>query len=156
MVGKMGLCFYDFSTRNRRRTPRHCLLSKANSLRELPGLRTNIVCTATWWDAWISQAERLCIEMIEESSRQNPDCRAINYVTAVKSGKDTVILTDQAGGGEVAVKPAIVVNATGAWVDFANKSLGVESHFMCGTKGAHLVIANKELYDASGDRMVYS
>ncbi len=155
LIVKIGLSFYDFITRKHRRTPRHYLLSKAKSLKEIPGLRTNIVCTANYWDAWVSQAERLCIEMIEESCRQNPDCRAINYVTAVKSGKDTVVLTDQATGEEVAVKPGIVVNATGAWVDFANKSLGVESHFMGGTKGSHLVIDNKELYDALGDRMVF-
>ena len=47
------------------------------------------------------------------------------------------------------------MNATGAWVDFANRALGVETHFMGGTKGSHLVIDNRALYDALGDRMVY-
>ena len=47
------------------------------------------------------------------------------------------------------------MNATGAWVDFANRALGVETHFMGGTKGSHLVIDNQALFDALGDRMVY-
>ncbi len=154
-IVKMGLTFYDFITRKRRQTPRHYLLSKEKSLAEIPGLRTNIACTATYWDAWISQAERLCIEMIEEASRANPACRAINYVAAAKTAPDAVLLNDQPTGQQVTVHPKCVVNATGAWVDFANKSLGIDSRFMGGTKGSHLVIDNKSLYDALGDRMVF-
>ena len=154
-IVKFGLSFYDFITRKRRQTPRHYLLSKNKSLKEIPGLRTDIVCAATYWDAWISQAERLCMEMIEEACRQSPNCCAINYVTVAKSGNDKVSLTDQESGEEIVIAPKIVVNATGAWVDMANKTLGVESKFMGGTKGSHLVIDNKELYDAVGDRMVF-
>jgi len=155
LIVKMGLTFYDFITRKRRQTPRHYFLSRSKSLKEIPGLRTSIVCTATYWDAWISQAERLCFEMIEEACLENPRCRAINYVTVARRDKDKVVLTDQAGGEETTLQPAIVVNATGAWVDIANRTLGVESKFMGGTKGSHLVIDNKQLYDALGDRMVY-
>lgn len=155
LIVKLGLSFYDFITRKCRQTPRHYLLSKDKSLKEIPGLRTDIVCTATWWDAWMSQVERLCLEMIAESCLENPDCLAINYITAAKSGKDKVVLTDQATGEEAAIEPGIVVNATGAWVDMANNTLGLKSQFMGGTKGSHLVIDNKELYDALGDRMVY-
>ncbi|MBE0536772.1 MAG: glycerol-3-phosphate dehydrogenase/oxidase [Phycisphaerae bacterium] len=154
-VVKMGLTFYDLITRKRRQTPRHYLLSKGKSLTEIPGLRTNITCTATYWDAWISQAERLCIEMIEEAGRLNPACRAINYVTAARTAPDAVRLTDQATGEQITIRPKCVVNATGAWVDLANKSLGIDSRFMGGTKGSHLVIDNKQLYDALGDRMVF-
>ncbi|HPD48329.1 MAG TPA: glycerol-3-phosphate dehydrogenase/oxidase [Anaerohalosphaeraceae bacterium] len=155
LIIKMGLLFYDLITRKRRQTPRHYLLSKDKSLKDIPGLRTNIVCTATYWDAWISQAERLCIEMIEEACRVNPACRAINYVTAAKTAPAAVALTEQATGEEVTLHPKIVVNATGAWVDLTNRTLGIDSHFMGGTKGSHLVIYNKQLYDALGDRMVY-
>jgi glycerol-3-phosphate dehydrogenase len=171
LIVKMGLTFYDFITRKRCQTPRHYLLSRDKSLKEIPGLRTNIACTATYWDAWISQAERLCIEMIEEACRENAACRAINYITAARVARascpcagapaptpaapDTILLTDQATGEKITVRPKCVVNATGAWVDFANRTLGIASHFMGGTKGSHLVIDNKPLYAALGDRMVY-
>ena len=155
VVVEMGLWFYDFLTRKKRQTPRHFFMSKKRSLTEIPGLRTNITCTANYWDAWVSQAERLCIEMIREGIMDNPDCAAINYVTASKTSADEVKLTDSLTGEETVIRPEIVVNATGAWVDFANKDLGLESQFMGGTKGSHLVIDNKQLYDALGDRMVY-
>ncbi|MBW8016911.1 MAG: glycerol-3-phosphate dehydrogenase/oxidase [Planctomycetes bacterium] len=154
-VVEIGLWFYDFITRKKRQTPRHFFMSKTKSLKEIPGLRSNITCTANYWDAWISQAERLCVEMIREGVMDNPDCDAINYVTASKTSADEITLTDTLTGEETVIKPQAVVNATGAWVDFANKDLGLDSQFMGGTKGSHLVIENKQLYDALGDRMVY-
>jgi len=154
-IVKCGLWFYDFLTRKHRQMPKHFLMSKQKSLRTIPGIRDDIVCTAHYWDAWISQAERLCFEMIQQACSQNPDTLAINYITAEKTEPDTITLTDRATGEQTNIKPDIVVNATGAWVDLANKSLGLDSQFMGGTKGSHLVIDNKELYDALGDRMVY-
>ena len=155
VVVKFGLWFYDFITRKRRQTPRHFFMSKAKSVKEIPGLRTNITCTANYWDAWISQAERLCIEMICEGLMEDSDSIAINYVTACKTSKNEVTLKDSLTGEDTIIRPEIVVNATGAWVDIANKGLGVDSHFMGGTKGSHLVIDNKQLYEALGNRMVY-
>jgi len=155
VVVKFGLWFYDFITRKQRQIPRHFFMSKARSAKEIPGLRANIVCTANYWDAWISQAERLCVEMIREGIMDNPDCVAINYVTADKTSADEVTLRDTFTGEETVIRPQIVINATGAWVDIANKNLGLDSQFMGGTKGSHLVIDNKQLYEALGDRMVY-
>jgi len=155
LIVKSGLLFYDIITRKSRQTPRHYFLSKKKSLTEIPGLRSNIACTATYWDAWVSQIERLCLEMVQEACIENPDCIAINYVSAARRGNDEVVLADQGTGEEVTIQPEIVVNATGAWVDMTNKTLGLESKFMGGTKGSHLVIDNKQLYDALGDRMVY-
>ena len=155
LIVKMGLTFYDLITGKNRQTPKHFFSSKQKALQDIPGLRDNIACTATYWDAWISQAERLCVEMIVEGCSANPKSAAINYITTRKTDRDTVTLVDQASGEETNLQPEIVVNATGAWVDFANKALGVDSQFMGGTKGSHIMIDNRELYDALGDRMVY-
>ncbi len=154
-VVKFGLWFYDFITRKKRQTPRHFFMSKAKSAKEIPGMRTNIACTANYWDAWISQAERLCLEMIREGITDNSECTAINYVTAGKTSTDEITLTDTLTGEDTVIRPRIVANATGAWVDMANKGLGVDSQFMGGTKGSHLVIDNKLLHEALGDRMVF-
>lgn len=155
LIVKMGLWCYDILTNKNRRTPRHFFTSKGKSLAEMPGLVDDIACTATYWDAWISQAERMCVDMIAEGCRENPECLAMNYVTARKDGSDTVVLRNLDNGEETTIKPSLVVNATGAWVDFANKSLGFDSKFMGGTKGSHLVVDHKELYEALGDRMIY-
>ena len=156
LIVKMGLMFYDFITRKSRRTPTHYLTGKAKSLKELPGLNPGIVATATYWDARITQAERLCIELIRDASEANPNCRALNYVGVAGAGGDSVTLRDERTGDTVTVKPKIVVNATGAWVDLANAGLGLHTHYMRGTKGSHLVVDCPALFDAIGaDRMVY-
>jgi glycerol-3-phosphate dehydrogenase len=155
LLVKLGLTFYDAITGKRRQTPKHFFTARGRSLRNTPGLRSDIVCTATYWDAWISQAERFCVDMIREACTENVGSTAINYVTVSKKDKNSVTLLDQASGEETTLQPEIVVNATGAWVDYANRTLGLESQFMGGTKGSHLVIDNNALYSALGDRMIY-
>jgi len=152
---KCGLWFYDFVTRKNRWTPRHFLTSKRDSLREIPGLNPDVVATVTYWDAWVTQAERLCLEMIHDARASNPNCRALNHVSVVGAESDTVTLRNEASGECVSVRPGIVVNATGAWVDHANAALGLETRFMGPTKGSHLVVDCPALYEALGDRMVY-
>ena len=152
---KFGLWFYDFVTRKDRKTPTHFLTSKEQALRDVPGLNPNIVATATYWDAWITQAERLCIELIQDARRANPRCRAINYVRPEGASGDAVVLTDEVTGESVTVRPRVVINATGAWVDLTNAAFGVKTRFLGGTKGSHLVVDCKQLHEALGDRMVY-
>jgi glycerol-3-phosphate dehydrogenase len=155
LIVKMGLTFYDILTCRLRQTPWNYLMGKRRSLREIPGLREDIVCTATYWDAWISQPERLCVEMALEACAEQPECVALNYVEAQKLGADTVALTDTLTGETFTLRPKAVVNATGAWVDLANKTMGIASRLMGGTKGSHLVIDNAALFNALGDRMIY-
>jgi len=155
LVTKLGLSFYDFVTRKNRRTPRHFLTSKATSLARIPGLNPDIIATATYWDAQISQAERLCIELLADGTAANPDCRALNYVRPEAAEGGRVLLRDEVSGERVTVEPRIVVNATGAWVDRANAALGLDTQFMGGTKGSHLVVDCPDLREALGDQMVY-
>jgi len=155
LIVKMGLTFYDVITGKNRQTPKHFFMSKAKTEAEVPGLKDEMVCSATYWDAWISQPERLCVDMAREGCRVNAECVSLNYVIAERADTEHVRLRDKISGNTVDIKPQIVVNATGAWVDYANRGLGVNTEFMGGTKGSHLVIDNKDLYIALGDRMVY-
>jgi len=152
---KAGLSFYDLVTRKSPKTPKHFLTGKAESLRATPGLDTDIVATATYWDAWITQAERLCIELIQDGVRPNPRCRALNYVQIAGAKNDEVLLKDEATGQTVVVRPRVVVNATGGWVDKTNTALGLATRYMGPTKGSHLVVDNKDLHRALDGRMVY-
>lgn len=152
---KFGLSFYDFVTRKNPRTPRHFLTGKAESLRATPGLHAGIVATATYWDAWITQAERLCVELIQDATRANPRCQAINYVQLERCQEGGVRLRDEATGQGFVVCPRVVVNATGGWVDKTNAALGFQTRYMGPTKGSHLVVDNPELHRALDGRMVY-
>lgn len=155
VIVKIGLTLYDILTCRLRQTPWHYFSGKAETHREIPGLKPDLVCSATYWDAWISQPERLCVEMALEACALESRSAALNYVTAEKTAPDSVMLTDQLSGASVIVTPKVVVNAAGAWIDSANRCLGVQSRLMGGTKGSHLVIDNAELFAALGDRMIY-
>ena len=155
LVTKLGLSFYDFVTRKHRRTPRHFLASKAKTLAAIPGLNADIVASATYWDAQISQAERLCIELLQDGCDANAECAALNYVRPEGAEGRQVLLKDEVSDESVAVEPRAVVNATGAWVDLANAALGLETQFMGGTKGSHLIVDCPALHRALGDQMVY-
>ncbi len=154
-ITRFGLWFYDFVTRKDRRTPTHYLTGRSESLREIPGLNDRIVATATYWDAAITQAERLCIELVRDALAANPACTALNYVQLAGCRGSDIELKGLTTGQQFTVNPRIVINATGTWVDKANSLLGLETHFMGGTKGSHLVVDCPQLYEALGDRMVY-
>ncbi|MDD2599031.1 MAG: glycerol-3-phosphate dehydrogenase/oxidase [Kiritimatiellae bacterium] len=155
LIVKMGLTFYDVITGRNRQTPRHYFMSKMLTELEVPGLKPEMICSANYWDAWISQPERLCVDMAREGCRINPKCAALNYVIAERADARHVRLRDMASNATLDIQPRIVINATGAWVDLANRVLGLTTRFMGGTKGSHLVINNQELYYALGDRMIY-
>jgi glycerol-3-phosphate dehydrogenase len=152
---KFGLWFYDFVTRKNRKTPKHYITGKAEALRKMPAMRQDIVATATYWDAWITEAERLCIELIQDARAANAGCNALNYVRPRGLDGGTVTLEDQLTGKTVSVRPRVVVNAAGAWVDLANRDLGIETDYMGPTKGSHLVVDNPGLCRALDGQMVY-
>ncbi|MBI5834950.1 MAG: glycerol-3-phosphate dehydrogenase/oxidase [Armatimonadetes bacterium] len=152
---KVGLTFYDWVTRAGRRTPKHFFSSRADTLAQMPGLREDIIGAANYWDAWITQAERLCIELVEQAEETCPAARALNYVAVTGVDETGVLLEDVETGRPLRVEPQIVINATGGWVDLTNRLLGLDTHYMGGTKGSHLVVDNADLLAALGDRMVY-
>jgi glycerol-3-phosphate dehydrogenase len=154
-ITNLGLAYYDFVTRKGRRTPTHFLTPRDEALKSLPGLNPDIVATATYWDAMITEAEQLCIEMIHDAQRASPDCAALNYVVPQSVEDKRLLLKDLTTGETVAVEPQLVVNATGAWVDITNAALGTPTQFIGGTKGSHLVVDCPDLYNAVGDQMVY-
>jgi glycerol-3-phosphate dehydrogenase len=152
---KFGLWFYDFVTRKNRKTPTHYITSRTEALRKMPAMRPDIVATATYWDAWITEAERLCIELIQDARAANAGCRALNYVRPRGLDGASVVIEDLLTGRTVSVRPRVVVNATGAWVDLANRDLGLETDYMGGTKGSHLVVDNPQLCRTLDGQMVY-
>jgi len=155
VVVKAGLTFYDFFTRKNRKTPRHRFSFRKAALRAVPGLNPAVKAAATYWDARITQAERFCIELIQDARTARPSCRALNYVELKGAQKGALLFQDRETGETFSVRPRIVVNATGAWVDRTNELLGFTTRFMGGTKGSHLVVDNKQLLSALGDRMIY-
>ncbi|MHA7245256.1 glycerol-3-phosphate dehydrogenase/oxidase [Arthrobacter tecti] len=152
---KMGLTLYDAFSRAGGTVPRHRFAGRSASLSQLPKLRPDVKYTATYFDASVHNPERLTLDLLRDGLAANPAARALNYVSAVGSNDDGVILRDELTGRTFQVAADVVVNATGAWVDGTNTALGQRSSFMGGTKGSHIVLDHPELLAACAGREIF-
>jgi glycerol-3-phosphate dehydrogenase len=150
LIIKLGLIMYDAYTGKQRTVPYHRFLSRNASLKLWKKLNPRVVNTATYYDGLISNPERLALEILLDAEAESPNARALNYVSMVKGEKDTVYLRDELTDETIEVKPKLVINAAGPWIDFANHSLGLSTRFIGGTKGSHLVLDHPELRTAIG------
>lgn len=148
IVIKLGLMMYDAYTREQGRgsVPGHQFVGREAALKQYPAINPEIVALATYYDAAMPMPERIALELLLDGEETSPKARALNYVAAAGSEGDQVILNDQISGETVAVKPKLVINAAGPWIDFANDAIGEETHFIGGTKGSHIVVDHPELY----------
>ncbi|MCB9451610.1 MAG: glycerol-3-phosphate dehydrogenase/oxidase [Anaerolineaceae bacterium] len=149
IIIKLGLMMYDFFARSYRTMPKHTFRLSTPSILQRPQLNRDVIATATYYDAWMPYPERISMELVLDSEALSPDARALNYVSLQGGQGDSVTLCDEVTGETYLVKPKIVVNAAGPWIDFANDSLGQQTHFIGGTKGAHLIIDHPELHAAT-------
>lgn len=156
IVIKLGLTMYDWFVRKHRNMPTHKFLIGTKARQEFPKMNPEIVCAAQYYDAWMPYPERICMEMVIDAEAMNPDCHALNYVSVVDGDNDTVTLKDELSGETLTVKPKVVINAAGPWIDFVNDRMGVDKQrFIGGTKGSHLVVDHPELLEATRDSEIF-
>ena len=151
LIIKIGLMLYDAYTGRQRVVPRHKFLSRRKSLKKWEQLNPNIVNTATYYDGAILQPERLAVEVVLDAEQENSKAYGLNYMGMVGGMEDTIILRDELTDENFDVKPKLVINATGAWIDSSNRKLGLSSRFIGGTKGSHIVVHHDMLREAIGD-----
>ncbi len=151
IIIKLGLIMYDAYTGAQRTVPRHKVYSRSGSLTKWKKLNPAIANTAVYYDGLISNPERLALEIMLDAESETPaNARALNYVSLVSGEKDTVILRDELTDETYELRPKLVINAAGPWIDFANHSLGMSTRYIGGTKGSHLVVDHPELREAIG------
>ena len=156
VVIKLGLTLYDFLVRGHRKMPGHEFRMRSAALAEYPQLNPEIVCAATYYDAWMPYPERICLEMTLDAEAIHADCHALNYVSAAAGDDDSVTLRDEISGETFRVYPKVVVNAAGAWIDFVNRQLGQsQPRFIGGTKGSHLILDHPDLLAAIGSSQIF-
>ncbi len=155
LILKVGLTMYDLFSGRRHPMPTHHFESATAARIKRPKLNPLVVGTATYYDAKLTYAERLGLELVQDAEAILPKSRALNYVTTQSAAGDTVTLLDEASGQTFDVKPKIVVNASGAWIDFTNRALKRETTFIGGTKGSHLVVDHPELWEATQGQMLH-
>lgn len=147
---KMGLIMYDAYTGAERTVPRHEFLPRKAALARYPQLNPDVVSVAEYYDGLIRSPERLCVELVADAEATSPNAYALNYVSVASASGGQVRLRDELTGATLDVRPQLVINAAGPWIDFANRSLGKQTRFIGGTKGSHLVLNHPELRQAIG------
>ncbi len=155
LISTLGLSIYDFLGRHHRTMPRHQVALRSRSLAGLPLLDPQIKATATYFDAQVTQAERLNYELVADGLAACSDSAAANHVSVDHVEGDTVWLRDEVSQRLIAVTPDVVINAGGAWIDSVNHALGITKRYIGGTKGSHLIVNHPELYAQLRGRMVY-
>lgn len=149
---RMGLWLYDRYA-NDRQLPKHSAARLADSC--VPGLnneRYHWVCAYS--DAQIRYPERMVVALLEDArqlaSEENVPFQIFPYHEARLEGKSIEIhrfaMDQQTNEPVERFDPAVIVNATGAWVDHTLARLRVPSkQLMGGMKGSHLVTSNPRL-----------
>lgn len=151
LVIKLGLVLYDAYTGRERTVPRHRFFSRQTSLEKWKELNPNIVNTAVYYDGAILRPERLAMDLVLDAEAENPNARAVNYVSMIGAGEDRVLLRDEMTDETYDVRPKLVINAAGPWIDFTNQKLGVSTRFIGGTKGSHIVVKHDQLRKEIGE-----
>ena len=151
LVIKIGLMLYDAFTRKQKTVPKHQLLSKKKSLVRWGLLNPSVRYTATYYDGAITEPERLATEMLIDVETEQENAHALNYCSLAGGKMDFVTLKDELTGKRFDIRPRLLINATGAWIDETNATLGLNARFIGGTKGSHLILANPKLRAAIGN-----
>jgi glycerol-3-phosphate dehydrogenase len=156
---KIGMSIYDWMGRKRRVMPTHEIRGAKQSLQMFPGLDPSVISTATYYDALITQPERLCLELITDTLRDtdnlNHHCAALNYASVVAGNGADVTVADEVSGEQFTIRPKLVVNAGGPWIDPVNKLLGIDSHYIGGSKGSHLILDHPQMLSSLNGHMMY-
>ncbi len=153
VITALGLALYDFYGRKFRVLPRHKLLTARALRRDMPGLDPALKGAGLYYEARISHAERLGLELVLDGEALHPASQAVNHATLLGAGDG--VIRYHAKGRDQAARARVVVNAGGAWIDKINASLGITSQHMGGSRGAHIVVRNPALWAALKGRMVY-
>jgi glycerol-3-phosphate dehydrogenase len=155
LVISLGLMMYDWFTRDSRVMPPHRMLSRSAALQQHPGLNPQIVSAGTYYDAALHYAERIAVELALDAEADGAPIHVLNYASATGAAADTVQMQDDVSGETFAVRPKIVINATGAWIDFVNRRLRHDTKFIGGTKGSHIVVDHPELLKTLNGSALY-
>ena len=151
---KMGLALYDRFGARARVMPRHGFLSRSRALASVPALTPRIKAAGMYYDAAITAPERLVLELVQDGLAASPGSEALNW-TPLTGHENGIVTLAPPGGRPRRVRPRIVVNASGPWIDGVNARLGLETRMIGGTRGSHILLDHPDLLRQLDGRMIY-
>lgn len=116
----------------------------------------------SYFDAQVAFPECLTTALLEDacnlSEKQGLDFRVMTYSKATLCGSTVQIVPVAENLGTAAtIDPAVIINATGAWVDETLERLHVPSERLIGgTKGSHFFTFNERLREAIQCQGIYA
>lgn len=152
---KIGLTFFDRFGHGNGTMPRHRILSAAAGRRRVPGLSPRVRAVAEYYDTRLVHPEWLALELISDAEADCPEALALNHVEVTGAAHGRVVLTDRLSGARHSIAPRLVVNCAGAWVDRVNAALGLQTGYMGGTLGSHLILDRPDLVQGLDGTMLY-
>ncbi len=155
LIIKLGLMMYDAYVRGDSPMPGHRFDNRTKALKKWPALNPDLLFAATYYDGGMQSPERLALEILMDGVNEGGHARAVNYLSAIGAEGDKVLLKDEISGEVIPVKPQIVINAGGPWIDIINREIAAPSKFIGGTKGSHLVIDHPDLRKAIGGHEIF-
>ena len=155
LITKLGLQLFDLLGRRKRVLPRHSMAFGRSVRQAFPEMAGDILATATYFDAKITSAERLGLELLLDGMEANPGSLAINHCALAGAAGASLQLEDRLSGQSLVVGADVVINAAGAWIDRVNARLGLATAYIAGAKGSHLIVDNPGLFQALAGKMVY-
>ncbi len=130
-----------------RNVRRHRMMSKRQLLSAEPGLRVRgLVGGARYWDAECNDA-RLTLATVRDAHRWGAlvaNYAQVNRFEIADGRVRGAQITDLTTGAALAIRAAVVVNATGPWSDELRATLG-ERTALRTTKGVHLLVPRQRL-----------
>ena len=153
LITRAGLTLYDLYGRRVSALPGHKMLSRRALDARVAGLDAGVIGAGLYYEGQLSYAERLGLELLLDGETMHPASRALNHACVV--GAQSGVVTYAHEGATHRVRPRVIINAGGAWIDRINADLGLETDRMGGSKGAHIVVENPALFAALNGHMVY-
>ncbi|MFO1033542.1 MAG: glycerol-3-phosphate dehydrogenase/oxidase [Hyphomicrobiales bacterium] len=156
LLVEIGLRIYDFYSRKVQALPDHRFYNKSALREDFPAITREAVAAGLYHEGRVTHAERLGLELILDGLAAQPGSALRTYTEVLGKPKgNSLTLKDSITGETFAVTADVVVNAGGAWIDKVNAGLGIASHYMGGSRGAHLIVKHQGLMQALQGRMMY-
>ncbi len=149
---KSGLLAYERFGAIRRALPHHNVAIRRSQFPA--GLPRPVRSVISYYDGQIVGPEALMFEMLS-SAVQQENVAAINHISWRYSAPGKVEITNTQCNDSVVLTPKIIVNAAGSAIDKVNQQLGLETHYVRGVKGAHLVLRHPALQQRMAGRSFY-
>ena len=153
---EIGLQIYDFYNRKVKALPDHRFFGRSKLREQFPAVTKAAVAAGLYYEGRVTHAERLGLELVLDGLDAQPQSSLRTYSEIEAQPQlGAFRIKDVITGATTEVMADVVINASGAWIDKVNDSLGIASSYMGGSRGAHLIVKHEGLLKATQGRMMY-